>query len=204
MAPPAKEMHGQTAGCVPVDQSCFALSRLSSSNRNNPHACCSTTSYLEVLGVSFASLLVILLVLCVIRCYLMRSAGNRVTVDAAAAAAAIKRRRGGLDEEDIAALPKFEYRGTGEECDRWECAICLSAMADGEVARQLPRCMHLFHRGCVDTWLADHTTCPLCRAEVIEPADDGECSMMSDAEDEPEAEREPARLQNGERDLEAQ
>uniref|UniRef100_J3KXL4 RING-type E3 ubiquitin transferase n=2 Tax=Oryza brachyantha TaxID=4533 RepID=J3KXL4_ORYBR len=172
-------LHEQTTGCLPVDQSCFALSRLSyrggGGRGSNPHACCSTTSYLEVLAISFASLLVILFVLCVIRCYLMRRAANRVTVVAAAAAAAAaavvsvtkKRPPGGLGEDGIAALPKFEYRSTGDECDRWECAICLCVMADGEVARQLPRCMHLFHRGCVDKWLVGHTTCPVCRGEVV-------------------------------------
>ncbi|KAL6838648.1 hypothetical protein ACP4OV_031362 [Aristida adscensionis] len=199
----AKEMHGHNAGgCLPADHSCFALARIAISYRNNPHACCSTASYLEVLAVSFASLLAALLLLCAVRCCLMRRrrAGTRVTVDAR------RRAAGGLGEGAIAALPKFAYRATGEEHDRWECAICLAAMADGEVARQLPRCMHLFHRGCVDTWLAEHTTCPVCQAEVINtPADDGGCAETPDAEDEPETEREPpARLENGERDLEAQ
>uniref|UniRef100_A0A0E0JFI3 RING-type domain-containing protein n=1 Tax=Oryza punctata TaxID=4537 RepID=A0A0E0JFI3_ORYPU len=175
-------LHEQTTGCLPVDQSCFALSRLSyrrssSGSGSNPRACCSTTSYLEVLAISLASLLVIVLVLCVIRCYRMHRAVNRVTVAASAAAAAAaaaatgnvtkKRPVPGLGEDAIAALPKFEYRGTGDECDRWECSICLCAVADGEVARQLPRCMHLFHRGCVDMWLVAHTTCPVCRAEVV-------------------------------------
>ncbi|KQK03287.1 RING-H2 finger protein ATL39 [Brachypodium distachyon] len=202
----AKDMHEQTTGCLPVDQSCFALSRLSKAYRSAAHddidpACCSTTSYLEVLGISFASLLIILFVLCMIRCYLMRRAVNRVTVGASASAStaastAAKKRPTGLSKAAIAALPKFEYRGTGDdEGDRWECAICLCAMADGEVARQLPGCMHLFHRACVDMWLVAHTTCPVCRAEVVKPPpDDVKAGGPS----------EPARLEDGERDLEAQ
>uniref|UniRef100_A0A0D9UY87 RING-type E3 ubiquitin transferase n=1 Tax=Leersia perrieri TaxID=77586 RepID=A0A0D9UY87_9ORYZ len=211
-------LHEQTTGCLPVDQSCFALSRLSY-HSSNPSVCCSTTSYLEVLAISFASLLAILIVLCVIRCYLMQRAVHRVAVSAAAAAAVAgnnatsnKRRPPGLREDDIAALPKFEYRGTGDECDRWECAICLCAMDDGEVARQLPRCMHLFHRGCVDMWLVAHTTCPVCRAEVVvvkPPDDDGDGGRCVERPDQAEAApvsstSEPARLENGERDLEAQ
>lgn len=213
-------LHEQTTtGCLPVDQSCFALSRLSyrRSSSSNPRACCSTTSYLEVLAISLASLLVIVLVLCAIRCYRMRRAVNRVTVAAASSAAAAaagnvtnkKRPAPGLGEDAIAALPKFEYRGTGDECDRWECSICLCAVADGEVARQLPRCMHLFHRGCVDMWLVAHTTCPVCRAEVVvnkpPDEDDGRCAETPEDEAAPPASAlEPARLENGERDLEAQ
>jgi hypothetical protein len=213
----AKGMHEQTTGCLPVDQSCFALSRLSSayrnsssSGRNNDPACCSTTSYLEVLGISFASLLIVLFVLCMIRCYLMRRAVNRVTVGAAAAgtaSAAVKKRPAGLGEDAIAALPKFEYRGTGDEGDRWECAICLCAMADGEVARQLPRCMHVFHRACVDMWLEAHTTCPVCRAEVVKPADDAHRCVKGPAAAEPgpsSASASASALEDGEMDLEAQ
>ncbi|KAF0924815.1 hypothetical protein E2562_014921 [Oryza meyeriana var. granulata] len=201
-----KGLHEQTTGCLPVDQSCFALSRLSYRSSSKPRVCCSTTSYLEVLAISFASLLAILLVLCVIRCYLMRRAVNRVTVAASAAAAVAnvtkKRPARGLDEDAITALPKFEYRGTGDECDLWECAICLSAMADGEVARQLPRCMHLFHRGCIDMWLVAHTTCPVCRAEVVvTPPDDGRCAERPEAEAAPPATApEPASALIGEYD----
>ena len=27
-------------------------------------------------------------------------------------------------------------------------------------------CKHLYHVKCIDMWLASHTTCPLCRADV--------------------------------------
>lgn len=44
--------------------------------------------------------------------------------------------------------------------------MCLGAMAEGDAARWLPSCMHIFHRGCVDVWLREHLTCPVCGAEV--------------------------------------
>ncbi|KAK7290869.1 hypothetical protein RIF29_05610 [Crotalaria pallida] len=47
-----------------------------------------------------------------------------------------------------------------------ECAVCLSALEDEEMVRLLPNCKHTFHVGCIDTWLASHSTCPICRTKV--------------------------------------
>lgn len=67
----------------------------------------------------------------------------------------------GLDAAAISGLPAFIYQGGGEVAA--ECAVCLGAMEEGERARTLPNCDHLFHVGCIDTWLRVHSTCPLCR-----------------------------------------
>ncbi|EES10298.2 hypothetical protein BDA96_05G245400 [Sorghum bicolor] len=51
--------------------------------------------------------------------------------------------------------------------DGWEetmCSVCQSEMADGEKVRVLTACTHSFHTTCVEQWLRDHATCPLCRA----------------------------------------
>ena len=42
------------------------------------------------------------------------------------------------------------------------CSICLSNFTVGDEVRDLP-CTHMFHSSCVDGWLQDETTCPLCR-----------------------------------------
>ena len=47
-----------------------------------------------------------------------------------------------------------------------ECCICLSAFRDGEKLKVLPGCEHRFHSECVDKWLANHSSCPLCRASL--------------------------------------
>ncbi|XP_068609213.1 E3 ubiquitin-protein ligase ARK2C [Brachionichthys hirsutus] len=56
--------------------------------------------------------------------------------------------------------------GDEEETDVDEkCTICLSMLEDGEDVRRLP-CMHLFHQGCVDQWLATSRKCPICRVDI--------------------------------------
>lgn len=57
----------------------------------------------------------------------------------------------------------FQY---GKEKGEEECAVCLSALEEGEEVRRLPRCRHAFHAQCVDTWLFSHIDCPLCRTPV--------------------------------------
>ncbi|XP_031716212.1 E3 ubiquitin-protein ligase RNF165 isoform X4 [Anarrhichthys ocellatus] len=56
--------------------------------------------------------------------------------------------------------------GEEEETDVDEkCTICLSMLEDAEDVRRLP-CMHLFHQGCVDQWLATSRKCPICRVDI--------------------------------------
>ncbi|KAI4355350.1 hypothetical protein L6164_004131 [Bauhinia variegata] len=43
------------------------------------------------------------------------------------------------------------------------CAVCLSQICDGEEIKTLAVCKHSFHVDCVDAWLKNHSTCPLCR-----------------------------------------
>jgi E3 ubiquitin-protein ligase EL5 len=87
--------------------------------------------------------------------------------------AASRARDKGVDPELLRSLPITVYRaaapkGSAAE-DRVECAVCLSELKDGEVARFLPPCGHGFHARCVDKWLASHSTCPLCRVTVAKP-----------------------------------
>ena len=47
------------------------------------------------------------------------------------------------------------------------CAVCLSAFDAGEQLTVLP-CRHRFHTAEIQRWLADHKTCPLCKADTEE------------------------------------
>jgi E3 ubiquitin-protein ligase ATL41 len=76
-----------------------------------------------------------------------------------------------------AAIPAFAYKregagaGGGDATGWAQCVICLGLVQVGEVVRRLPACKHLFHVECIDMWLRSHSTCPICRADVVEPAD---------------------------------
>jgi hypothetical protein len=233
-SPGAPTPAAATKGCLPADQSCFAVSvsvgapsytsrhDAATATASSAHACCTTTSYIAVLGISFGSLLAILVILCAIRWYLVRRSASRDAAEAAAAAAAEpdKKRSTGLDADAIAALPEFAYRkeeeaAGDEEAEERECAVCLGALAEGEAARLLPLCMHVFHRGCVDVWLGERSTCPVCRAEVVaRRADEGcadkeqqECGTSRASTSTAAAALPPQDIQlmdDGERDLEAQ
>uniref|UniRef100_A0A8C5QZF6 E3 ubiquitin-protein ligase RNF43 n=1 Tax=Leptobrachium leishanense TaxID=445787 RepID=A0A8C5QZF6_9ANUR len=47
------------------------------------------------------------------------------------------------------------------------CAVCLEEFADGQDLRILP-CCHEYHLNCVDTWLKQNHTCPLCMHNILE------------------------------------
>jgi E3 ubiquitin-protein ligase ATL6/9/15/31/42/55 len=38
---------------------------------------------------------------------------------------------------------------------------------DHETLRLIPKCDHVFHPDCIDAWLGSHTTCPVCRANLV-------------------------------------
>ncbi|CAN4127107.1 unnamed protein product [Withania somnifera] len=50
------------------------------------------------------------------------------------------------------------------------CSICLESMELYHEIRHLITCTHVFHRGCLDSWVNHgHVTCPLCRSLLLPP-----------------------------------
>ncbi|CAM0905386.1 unnamed protein product [Alopecurus aequalis] len=79
---------------------------------------------------------------------------------------------GGIDEATLDTYPAVMYREArkqrqvaGEEAEC--CAVCLERYGDSDVVRVLPDCGHLFHRECVDHWLRQRPTCPVCRTSPL-------------------------------------
>ncbi|XP_056683533.1 RING-H2 finger protein ATL39-like [Spinacia oleracea] len=82
----------------------------------------------------------------------------------------------GLETTVIDTFPKFAYSTRSDDDDdddprvksglmkmTGECAVCLGTFEEKEILRLLPKCGHVFHADCVDTWLRMHATCPFCR-----------------------------------------
>ncbi|XP_042397496.1 NEP1-interacting protein 1-like isoform X1 [Zingiber officinale] len=48
------------------------------------------------------------------------------------------------------------------------CVVCLQDFIDGDTARMMPMCSHIFHVVCIDVWLVKHASCPTCRQKVLQ------------------------------------
>ncbi|KAL6602803.1 hypothetical protein ACP70R_043164 [Stipagrostis hirtigluma subsp. patula] len=68
----------------------------------------------------------------------------------------------------LAQLPPVKVAGVNDGAGAGEeCAVCLGLVGrDGPATRQLPACRHVFHKHCVDRWLREHPTCPICRCNA--------------------------------------
>jgi len=74
----------------------------------------------------------------------------------------------GLDEALIKSIAVFKYKkGDAGSVGVTDCSVCLSEFEDDESVRLLPKCSHVFHAPCIDTWLKSHSSCPLCRAAIF-------------------------------------
>ncbi|XP_019508693.1 PREDICTED: E3 ubiquitin-protein ligase RLIM-like [Hipposideros armiger] len=47
------------------------------------------------------------------------------------------------------------------------CTICTAEYTEGNRLRVLP-CSHEYHIHCIDRWLADNATCPICREKIVD------------------------------------
>lgn len=77
----------------------------------------------------------------------------------------------GLDEAAIRSLPILEFKKKKDEAlrrkrDDQECAVCLNEFEEDEKIRLIPFCGHFFHVDCIDVWLQNNASCPVCRTSV--------------------------------------
>ncbi|MED6172901.1 hypothetical protein PIB30_054227 [Stylosanthes scabra] len=89
----------------------------------------------------------------------------------------------GLDMLVVESFPTFVYSDVKSHKNApcpLECAVCLSEFHDEETLRLIPTCCHVFHPNCIEAWLSSHSTCPVCRANLMpKPRDTSSPSSSS-------------------------
>ncbi|XP_073716359.1 E3 ubiquitin-protein ligase RNF128a isoform X1 [Misgurnus anguillicaudatus] len=53
---------------------------------------------------------------------------------------------------------------TGPDADT--CAVCIDLYKPGDVLSILT-CNHFFHKSCIEPWLLEHRTCPMCKCDIL-------------------------------------
>jgi hypothetical protein len=47
------------------------------------------------------------------------------------------------------------------------CMICMEEYKNREFKRIIPKCQHIFHKRCIDKWLQQNASCPVCRCDLL-------------------------------------
>ena len=70
-----------------------------------------------------------------------------------------------VNQEGKAILPIAPF-GRHEDAPK-VCSICLDELKDGDHILALPKCLHVFHKRCLQPWLNKHNSCPNCRKRAV-------------------------------------
>lgn len=68
----------------------------------------------------------------------------------------------------IKQLPVRTLKRGDEETtsDSYMCAVCIESYKASEVVTVLT-CKHIFHKECIEPWLLDKRTCPMCKCDIM-------------------------------------
>ena len=73
----------------------------------------------------------------------------------------------GADSSRRAAAAKAPALTALDACtDHAQCAVCLEPWMVGDEVRTLP-CLHRLHTACIDPWLRQNATCPVCKYPAV-------------------------------------
>lgn len=80
----------------------------------------------------------------------------------------LSKRLGNAAKKALSKIPtknlKLEDKEMQSDCEC--CAICIEPYKLCETLRILP-CGHEFHKSCIDPWLLEHRTCPMCKMDIL-------------------------------------
>lgn len=75
----------------------------------------------------------------------------------------------GMEPSVVTAFPTVKFGDDSQRPPAQEeshCTVCLEEYQAKDVVRVLPYCGHAFHVTCIDAWLKQQSTCPICRASM--------------------------------------
>nr|GMD86217.1 RING-H2 finger protein ATL38-like [Ipomoea batatas] len=75
----------------------------------------------------------------------------------------------GLEPLAVSKFPTKKYSDVFfTSAEDTQCTVCLADYQQEDSLRILPFCGHYFHATCIDVWLQQHSTCPVCRISLRE------------------------------------
>lgn len=105
---------------------------------------------------------------------------------------AVRRAEKRLKTEAKRAIGRLQVRTLkrGDEettSDSHMCAVCIESYRAGEVVTVLT-CDHIFHKSCIEPWLLERRTCPMCKCDILKALGvEEQPKAPSDADSPPEA-----------------
>lgn len=73
----------------------------------------------------------------------------------------------GMEPLEVAAFPIMKFNNeVFVSRENAICTVCLGEYEEKDILRVLPTCGHAFHINCIDVWLRQHSTCPVCRVSL--------------------------------------
>jgi len=72
----------------------------------------------------------------------------------------------GLSTFELSKLPVHVCK-SGQIAENSSCSVCQEEYKLGDKVRTLP-CFHAYHLQCIDSWLKDKNSCPICLKPAVE------------------------------------
>ncbi|KAK7141694.1 hypothetical protein R3I93_015743 [Phoxinus phoxinus] len=94
-----------------------------------------------------------------------------------------------MKKETEKAIAKLQVRTlrTGDpevDSEDTSCVVCTDSFTRNEQVTVLP-CRHLYHKKCIEPWLLEHATCPMCKNNIFK-------SKIDEERDEPSSSSSPS------------
>lgn len=93
-----------------------------------------------------------------------------------------------LNQSEVDARSRSRHSGDCSD-PKSNCSICRDPFTVGDELHELP-CHHEFHASCIQLWLHGSNTCPICRLQLPEAAEDELESVLEDKEGDKEPDKE--------------